>query len=271
MLGTASLALIFVIAVYLKRQTEETRDLGVVWMGIALIALPWINHYLGLPGPYGRKVGTVAGVVLIPYGLLGWTGWLVWLEPWAFIDKVRSWISGRGKPLITVVRLGIMGGLIAAAVLFLARQDRADAHFKTYTLNNRSDDAVLVAASRREGMLLLSPGLHLFQLRTRRPVLLDPDYLDMLPYTPQVGPEVDRILSVVYGINFFDPPEEVKKHPNGTLPKNAGKGLWEGRSKEAWQKISSEFGVSQVVTRSDWKLNLPVEAKSEDMNLYNIP
>ncbi len=270
MLVAALLALILGILASLKSRPEKRRDAGVAATAMGLLLFPFLTHSLGLSGPYGRKVGLAAGLALAAYLFIRSVRPLRRIDPWVFADRLGSWMRDRAKALIPASRAAILGGLALAAVIFLG-QDRTDAHFRKYTLKNRANDAVLAAASTTPGLLLLSPELHLFQLRTRRPVLLDPEYLDMLPYTPQVGPELDHILTGVYGINLFEPPAELKEKRNGTLPKNAGRAIWEGRSDMDWRQIRREFGVSQVISPAEWRLHLPVEAKSKTLTLYGIP
>jgi hypothetical protein len=242
-----------------------------LWLGAALFSLPFLIHSLGISGPYGRKGGIVAAVLLAAYAFVRGAESLRKMDPWRLMDKFASWIRRPARVFLPASRAAILTCLAAAAVFFLVGHERTDAHFTKYNLKNHGYDPVLAAASKGPGLLLLSPELHLFQLRTRRPVLLDPEYLDMLPYTPQVGPELDRILTGVYGVNLFEPPEEIKQDPHGTLPKNAGREIWERRSEADWQQLRKEFGVTQVITQPDWRLRLPVEAESESLKLYDIP
>ena len=63
---------------------------------------------------------------------------------------------------------------------------------------------------RQNGLLLTGGSLHLIQFRTRRPVLLDGGGLDALPYAPESGPEMQRVLLDVYGIDLLNPPPEAQ-------------------------------------------------------------
>ncbi len=40
-----------------------------------------------------------------------------------------------------------------------------------------------------------------------------------VPYLPSTGPEVNRILKEIYGVDLFDPPNEIRKaRPGGSRP-----------------------------------------------------
>ncbi len=126
---------------------------------------------------------------------------------------------------------------------------------------------LLTEAPKDDGLLLLGAGreLHLTQLRTRRPILLDPEALDMLPYAPEGGPEFERILREVYGINFFT------DQGSSTMPIESTKALWESRTPEDWQRIRQEFNVTYIMTLTDWKLQLPEVPQETGNLLYQIP
>ena len=68
-----------------------------------------------------------------------------------------------------------------------------------FSLLDRTNDPFLAeVAADRTGLIATGGSLRLVQLRTRRPVLLDGGSLDTLPYAPEGGPAMDRILRDVY-------------------------------------------------------------------------
>src|SRR5207244_3985688 len=120
-----------------------------------------------------------------------------------------------------------------------------------------------------QGLLLTAGDLHLVQLKTRRPVLLDGGGLDGVMYSLEAGPEMARILQDVYGIDLLNPPEEAIGA--GRIPPIANQKMWEAYSPERWREIGRAFHVTQVLTYPDWTLNLPITAQSRRMLLYQIP
>src|SRR6185503_3193820 len=134
---------------------------------------------------------------------------------------------------------------------------------------DRTNDALLAAAARGTGMLLTGGDLHLVQLRTRRPVILDGGGLDGLPYALAAGPEMARILRDIYDIDFFSPP--VEAHGTGVIPSSYNRRGWETDGRERWQEIRRKYSVTQVMTYNDWMLRLPIVAQNARYLLYEIP
>lgn len=132
-------------------------------------------------------------------------------------------------------------------------------------------DAALMAARGRPGLLLTAGEMHLVQAITRRPVLLDGGALDGLSYVPQALPQAVRILDRVYGVTFLHPPGVLAEERRGALGSETGRDLWERRSREAWQTVAAEFGVTDVVTPIEWRLHLPVAARGREYVLWTLP
>jgi hypothetical protein len=123
--------------------------------------------------------------------------------------------------------------------------------------------------SQGEGLLLTGGDLHLIQLRTRRPVLLDGGGLDALPYATEAAPEMERILRDVYSIELLDPPEEARYR--GAVPHEFVRNAWESYPLERWQRIANTYGTRQVLTSGDWDLKLPVAVRNRTLTVYDIP
>ncbi len=155
------------------------------------------------------------------------------------------------------------------AVLATIAPATANAPARFAQLHDRSNDAALDAASRSAGLLLVGSGLDRIQLRTRRPVLLDPEALDMLPYAADGGVEIARILADVYGINFFDPPRHALH--GAVVPEQPVRRTWQQRSEASWSEIGARFDVSQVLVKPEWRLRLPEVARTKFYALYRIP
>jgi hypothetical protein len=134
-------------------------------------------------------------------------------------------------------------------------------------------DPVLRVASMRKGMLLLSSeASYPIQMSIRRSTPIDPGALDGFLYAPESGPCLNNILKKIYGLNIFIPPIKVNSasRNSGTIP-CIYKKLWQERDAVTWLKIRKEFGVIDILTLSDWRLNLPIVAKGGAYILYTIP
>ena len=131
-------------------------------------------------------------------------------------------------------------------------------------------DPVYKTVSNEKGLLLLSTSLFDFvQLKTRRPILFNPYAVDGLPYAPETAPYLNHLLENIYGMSLRYPPEEKYRHQLFNL--GLEKRLWERRRKADWLKIRQEFGVQQILTKSDWRLDLPIVDRSPRFILYAIP
>jgi len=153
---------------------------------------------------------------------------------------------------------------IIAALLSLDLSDRRASVFR-----DRTNDTLFAHAARGRGLLLTGGDLHLIQLRTRRPVLLDGGGLDGLAYALEAGPEMDRILRNVYGIDLFNPPPDARG--GGVVPPAHNRAVWEQYSRDRWREIRRAFKVTQVLTPGNWLLDLPVVAQSRQFLLYEVP
>ena len=91
----------------------------------------------------------------------------------------------------------------------------------------------------------------------------------MFPYALEGGPQINRILMIVYGVDLFNPPPTGLHR--GTLPIEPAKTVWQSRSIEEWQSIKRDFGVTDLLTEKNWKLNLPEVTRNEQFILYQIP
>jgi hypothetical protein len=135
--------------------------------------------------------------------------------------------------------------------------------------HDRTNEVFFSQVSAGQGVLLTAGDLHLIQLKTRRPVLLDGGGLDGVMYSLEAGPEMKRILRDVYGVDLLNPPEEARGA--GRIPPLATQKVWEGYTTDRWRDLGRAFHVTQVLTYADWTLNLPLAAQSRRMLLYQIP
>lgn len=162
--------------------------------------------------------------------------------------------------LATIAMMSLtLGGLAAQAAAGFPEAMRG--------MSDPAGDPVLAATAGRPGLLLTSSNLHLMQLATRRPVLLDGGALDGLMYVPAASAATDRILREVYGTSLA----AVQATTRGALGPEAGKAAWEARTPAEWQRLAGEFGFTDIATFPGWSLQLPVVAGNRDLILYTVP
>lgn len=250
---------------------------------------------VGLLGAYGRwwwgRWGTILFALLLVAGrrsmLWDWTrarGWdlpstriesievlaifAVALVAGAVAVRMRHRDSGGDgaapRVAVDLVRIAIAIAIVWIAAAPVLREDERATVFR-----DRTNDLLLGAAARERGLLLTGGDLHLIQLRTRRPVLLDGGGLDGLAYAVDAAPAMDRILREVYEIDLFDPPAEARNR--GAVPPEYNRQRWQQFPAERWLEIKRKYNVTQVLTPSDWQLALPIAAQSRRFLLYSIP
>jgi hypothetical protein len=115
--------------------------------------------------------------------------------------------------------------------------------------------------------LLVVPRMCLVQLRTRRPVLLNGEAMNQITYVPQSGPAMNEIVKGIYGDDILKPRPAWWQNWGGLMA-HSGYELWQAREPAEWRRLSREFGFTQIVTGREWKLRLPVLARSETLILY---
>ena len=198
---------------------------------------------------------TLASIGLLVFGML---------------EHTRAGRSARGDTIR--VKETRWPGLraVAFAVIGLAVAATLAAPFPPRAFLDRTNDPLFAqVAAEHRGLLLTSGTFHLVQLYTRRPVLLDAGGLDSLPYAPESGPAMDRILRDVYQVDLFHPPPDVRGA--GAIPHGYNRPVWEHFSREKWLSIGRSYDVTQVLTRSDYHLDLPIAVENSHFRLYRIP
>lgn len=136
---------------------------------------------------------------------------------------------------------------------------------------DRTNNEFYLKISERNGVMVTMRGEDLFMisLKTRRPILVDMSAMNFFPYALESAIVLDNILKKVYGVDLLTPPPKNCQH--NEIPSDLYRDLWEKRTVEEWRDIKKEFGVTDVLTKADWKLLLPVIGKNEKMVLYEIP
>ena len=260
-------------------------------------AMTFVATIVGLFASY-RTVWSRAGLILFTLGLLVvdrsmlwesiehhhhvryqssiWTLHVVWLATAALFAgavwtrfgrghgpaEAGHYVPGRSNSVVHAAHLVVLA--IVVLMTLHERQPRSGAHFA-----DRTNDAFFADVAAGSGVLVVAGDLHLIQLRTRRPVLVDSGALDTVMYSLETGGAMQRILSEVYGLDLFNPPPDAVG--SGRIPPLAHQRIWEGYSLDDWQRIRRTFGVTQVVAYADWSLQLPLASQSRRLLLYDIP
>lgn len=120
-----------------------------------------------------------------------------------------------------------------------------------------------ILASKGTGQLLVELKCHngLIQLYTRRSILSNTP-MNMLAYSIESAPYMEKILRDVYSVDYFAPPP-----PDGQI-----QSVWEKRSLVEWIALSKQYNFGDLFAPSSWKLQLPnVIFNDGGCALYNIP
>ena len=137
------------------------------------------------------------------------------------------------------------------------------------TFRDWTNEPLYAEISKGKGYVL-SSGIAHIQLYTRRPTLFGGGMVNILPYVPELGLEVNKVSKHIYGVNLLQQPPDELRNNVGKFPGLYYKDLWENRSKEQWREIKKQFGVFDILTLKDWKLNLPIIIQNEKYILYHI-
>ncbi len=160
--------------------------------------------------------------------------------------------------------------LVPLAVIFLYGVFM-DTVYDRKPMFDRTNLFFLSRVSKRPGMLLTTSDFDLISLRTRRPVLIVIGNIDGLAMVPESGESTNRVLKKIYNVDLQSMIPPVGLRNTGEINEQLYKALWERRSVSDWQDIMKEFGVSDILTLSEWKLNLPVAVRMDSAILYTIP
>ena len=262
-------------------------NLNVVLVAPLLIGL--VAAYRHLRSAQALLVALLAGLLLAPKSLLWrWFAdrsvqpWNVRIDPVLLFEAaalsivcIALWQATRrpavapdaGSPAFYPALLfRAATGVVLAIALGLGWR----IHGSRAIFRDRTNDTFFKAvAADRRGLTVTAGSFQLVQLYTRRPVLIDSGGLDTMVYAPEGGPATARIVTDVYGIDFFDPPREIRS--SSVIPHDANKFTWSRFSAQRWRELRRTYNVSQVVTRSDYELDLPIAAEGDGLRLYHIP
>ena len=99
-----------------------------------------------------------------------------------------------------------------------------------------------------------------------KPILLNTQYLDFLPYHHYLVDRTFEILEEVYDVDLKNPP--IKNNP--LLPDSFVKNNFENKTKLDWESLSQKYNANYVVTPSNWKIKLDLFKNNESFSIYKI-
>jgi hypothetical protein len=166
------------------------------------------------------------------------------------------------------VRRLLLGATVVLLTIGTALAWRISAP-RTAFRDRTNDPFYAAVAADRRGLTVAAGSFQLVQLYTRRPVIIDSGALDIMVYAPEGGPAAARIVTDVYGVDFFDPPREIRS--SSMIPHDTNKFTWSNFSTQRWRELRRTYNVSQIVARADYELALPIVAEGEGLRLYRIP
>jgi len=259
----------FLLGFVTCRESRASRMNFLVFFGVLLIALA--------PEGVFRLFHLAPRRQLFSYVLmLLWFSYLVFNAS-SLMRRIKTMLSSKiaamkTRFLVARPANAMYMALFIVCILELALLGRAS-HSEEFTFFcDRTNNAFYAKIAQGKGMLLVTDAIKLISLKTRRPMLIDAWDFDMFTLGTEYGDVVNAMLQKVYGLDLLVPLPETLPYPRGAnIPSSLYKRLWESRTLQEWQAIRKEFGVTSVITQSDWNLLLPIVAKHGQEIAYHIP
>jgi len=102
--------------------------------------------------------------------------------------------------------------------------------------------------------------------KTLKPIILDVSSLDFVPYFPNTAKSMSLIIEEIYGIDFDNPPLNVKNKP--FLEDESIKNNFENYTKTQWETLSKKFNFHAIIIPVDWKMKLTPKVNGKIFSLY---
>ena len=103
-------------------------------------------------------------------------------------------------------------------------------------------------------------------------IVFNPRYIDFVPYAPSTINKFIEIITIIYGFDFYNPPEELRQ--SGRLVDDNQeplfKDLWELRSKKEWNAIRNKTGILEIATPDSWTIDLEKRYTINDSVIYSL-
>lgn len=194
-----------------------------------------------------------------------WMAYFLIFMPWPFLILVIKdfTLPHSFHILIEKISIGLFVFMIAKTIWLTPERSipfRAD-------FFSKEDKPFWHAVSKHPGMLLTSHDHYLVQLHTRRAVLLEVFAIDGVPYAPSSAPLMNNILKDLYKTSLERP------NPSGDeifIEEDKISAFWSEIKYDEWKFFAKKYSFSQVLTRNNTALQLPIAEKNDRYTLYNL-
>lgn len=202
--------------------------------------------------PRFRKLWMVAALI----GFLALASFQQFLAACFLLGVLLEFTASR-FPLRGVFPVGVayaLGLLAIAGMLHTEYRDRKPLESSPFEREMRTWFA---AHGDPKGVLLTPFWTLNYQEKTGQPVFATFETPLLIPYMPQLGPTIEKMVTDAYGVRFG-------------APWSWKLDLWMSRSTEEWQRLAETYGIRYVLSTPDYPLALPELMRGENRVLYEI-
>lgn len=137
-------------------------------------------------------------------------------------------------------------------------------------LPHYTNDELLSEAQKIQGKIVY-PNI-VFETKTDLPFfvigrvpVVDPQYINMVPYIPSLHEQILARVADWYGINLIE-----TKNKCSRMKSSCVKSIWQSRSTKEWQELGKNYQVTSIIAPKSWTLDLPIVAENENLVLYSF-
>jgi len=112
----------------------------------------------------------------------------------------------------------------------------------------------------------ISPRYYYIYRHINKPLLLNLEIINVIPYIPNIAGDIKNIIEKIYGVNFNIPP--IKFVP--CIPEKIIKNNFENRTYNEWKNLSDEFNFNWIIIPTDWKISVKPEFQNNNYAFYDI-
>ncbi len=125
----------------------------------------------------------------------------------------------------------------------------------------------LVNKEKADGYVITTSSLNntVFK-KTKKPILLQTESMDFVPYHPYLVDKFFSILKDIYDIEKNKPPQK----NNPSISDKYIKNLFEKKTIDNWIYLKKKYKIIYVIVPNEWNLNLNLVEKDQFLKLYKI-